>query len=488
MPSVNINFIVISSLAIFPINTAFSAPNPNAGLNPNHARVIQHWDNSRRNAAIPRDLLIDPRGRGYMRVKQGELMSYGHTVEPLAGKPKRNGDSTAPLISDMSPSGGVLDTTITFNATVTDNVAVSQVDFYITGPTANPNSYSFAASASNGDVWTTTIQDFTDGGWCWYVTAKDTAKRGGNRSTSQEACFDVDAGGNVIEPPATADIVVNGNWSISAQNISADVQWAAGRIYFEMPANKRKKQWNGYVCSGTTVKDTTTGRSLILTAAHCVYDDANKAFARNVLFIPNQSDSGTGTDTNCSNDVIGCWSTEFGIVDRRWTQTTFPNNIEWDHAYYVVNDTGAHSGASASSDILANAVPALSINFVAARHDEGDGTSSAVDHSYGLGYSYVDDPHFMYCAEGMTTEGAVNWWLPSCGLSGGASGGPWLQDNGNGTWDIISVNSWGYTTSPGMAGPKLDNAAGECLYSKADSGAEPSSLSDGNAGIITDCP
>ncbi|WP_033197558.1 hypothetical protein [Moritella dasanensis] len=476
------SLIVISSLPILFINTSFAAPNPNAGLNPNHTRVLQHWDNSRRHAAVPRDLFIDPQGQGYMRVKQGELMPYGHTMKPLAGKPKRSRDTTAPVISNLSPDAGELDTSVILAATVTDNVAVSRVDFYLTGPTANPTNYSFSANSST-DSWTAAAQNLTYGEWCWYVTARDTAKRGGNRSTSPEVCFDVDGGSGVTEPPVTEEIVVNGNWSISGQDVSADVQWAAGRIYFEMPADQLKRQWNGYVCSGTVVKNSTTGRSLILTAAHCVYDDTNKAFARNVLFIPNQSDSGTGTDTNCSNDVIGCWSTAFGVVDRGWAQTTFPNNIKWDHAYYVVNDSDAHSGNTASSDILSDAVPALNINFIAPLHSEGDGT-----YSYGLGYSYADDPHFMYCAEGMTTIGAVNWWLPSCGLSGGASGGPWLQYNGNDVWDIISVNSWGYTTGPGMAGPKLDTALGACLYDAANTTAAPSSLSDGDAGIITDCP
>ena len=30
------------------------------------------------------------------------------------------------------------------------------------------------------------------------------------------------------------------------------------------------------------------GRSLVLTAAHCIYDDVSGTFARNVLFVPNQ--------------------------------------------------------------------------------------------------------------------------------------------------------------------------------------------------------
>ncbi|MFP6837769.1 MAG: NAD(P)H-dependent oxidoreductase subunit E [Pseudomonadales bacterium] len=47
--------------------------------------------------------------------------------------------------------------------------------------------------------------------------------------------------------------------------------------------------------------------STILTAAHCVYDDVHNAFARNVLFIPNQADTtGSATDLNCNNDPLGC--------------------------------------------------------------------------------------------------------------------------------------------------------------------------------------
>ncbi len=74
------------------------------------------------------------------------------------------------------------------------------------------------------------------------------------------------------------------------------------------PPTAGPARWNGYVCSGTVVQDGTEGISIILTAAHCVYDDVNKAFAQNVLFIPNQDETtGAGTDQDCSNDPLGCW-------------------------------------------------------------------------------------------------------------------------------------------------------------------------------------
>ena len=53
----------------------------------------------------------------------------------------------------------------------------------------------------------------------------------------------------------------------------------------------------------------------------------------------------------------------------------------------------------------------------------------------------------------------MNFWLPNCGLSGGSSGGPWVQPFTNGNGTIISVNSWGYTNQPGMAGPKLSGTS-----------------------------
>ncbi len=268
------------------------------------------------------------------------------------------------------------------------------------------------------------------------------------------------------------------------------VQTAMGRIYFEMPKNSKwRGRWQGYVCSGTVVTDTPgTGGSIILTAAHCVYDDVNKAFARNVLFIPNQAKTtGSGTDLNCDNDPLGCWVPSFGVVDTDWTTRVFPNNIEWDYAYYVVNDSGAHTGAGVSGalDFLAGS---LAIQFDMPAYNDGTDGRGSADFTHALGYSYNQDPNFMYCAEDMTTEGPVNWWLPSCELSGGSSGGGWVQpmDESTGIGPVISVNSWGYTTSPGMAGPMLDSTA-SCLLNTAENTGWEGLSADGYAGVSVPC-
>lgn len=247
----------------------------------------------------------------------------------------------------------------------------------------------------------------------------------------------------------------------SAWTAGGAVQTAAGRILFQMGVDY-------FVCSGTAATDGVSGRTVIITAAHCTYDDAAKAFATNVLFIPNQAGTtGTGTDLDCDNDPLGCWAPNFGVVDVNWTTRTFPNNIPWDYAYYVVSDTGAHSGAGANGalDTIAGSLP---VDFLPPYVND----STALDYTHALGYSYSNDPNFMYCAQDMGTNGADNWWLGSCGLSGGSSGGPWVQpmNTTSGSGPIISVNSWGYTGGrSGMAGPKLSGTTAECLFNVAKS-------------------
>lgn len=302
-------------------------------------------------SAIPRDLVIDHRGLGYLRLPSGDLQPYGHNVE-AERRP----------ITPMAPGG-------------------------VPGP---PGS-------------------------------------GGG-------------GGG--------DVVSFGKW-----NLGGAVEKASGRILFRMVDG-----W--YVCSGTVATDDVSGRSIVITAAHCIYDDVNKGFAVEAIFIPNQDDGGTDTtDWDCTNDPYGCWYLDHGVVDVEWTTRTFPDNIPWDYGYYVVSDTGARSGNHTVEGLEA-VVGSLAPSFTSP-------TLGEVSHA--LGYSYNVDPEFMYCKESLGTEGSANYWLSRCDMSGGSSGGPWVQpmDEGTGSGPIISVNSWGYTFQSGMAGPKLHDNSAEGMFALA---------------------
>jgi hypothetical protein len=442
--------------------------------------VAAHWTAERRAQATPRDLVLDQRGLAYLRGRNRELRSYGHATPAKTpeihasggatngGKPNPgaapSGDTTAPSITSRDPAAGAtIGASYVFKATVTDAGGVRSVSFEITYPDASKRSYK--ASLGSDNVWSISFSGFTNGSWGWKVVAKDKA---GNTATSPSTAFTVNTGGGG-GGGGGGSTVTNAQWTGGGT-----VQTALGRIYFEMPSNSRQTRWTAYVCSGTAVTDTRTDASVILTAAHCVYDDVYKAFARNVLFIPNQSGTtGAGTDTNCSNDPIGCWAPTYGVVDQDWTTRTFPDNIAWDYAYYVVPTTGAHTGASAPSESLEAAAGTLGISF-----STPSTGSTAVTHA--LGYSYSEDPKLMYCAEGMGTEGSVNWWLSQCGLSGGSSGGAWMQPVNGGNGPVISLNSWGYTNQPGMAGPKLSGTSASCVFEAA----QNSSLTPTNRGVI----
>lgn len=76
------------------------------------------------------------------------------------------------------------------------------------------------------------------------------------------------------------------------------VQHAVGRI-------RMTKEGNPKVCSGTVVSEPYTDRTVILTAAHCVFDINNGVFADNFVFIPNQDNTtGTNTDSNCVSKAL----------------------------------------------------------------------------------------------------------------------------------------------------------------------------------------
>jgi hypothetical protein len=476
---------LVMALASLGVAAAAQAAPPAAspGQGAEHARIVEHWTPARRAAAIPRDLVIDERGYGYMKLPGGKLQPYGHSVAATTGAQRplarpAPGDTSGPLVSSLNPGVGatVTTTAYSFKATVSDASGVRSVSFRV-GPKGGVQT-AFTAAAGAGGVYTANLTGLADGAWTWSVVAKDNAN---NTTTTGLTEFSVSLGsGGGGGGGSNGTVVTNAPYAGGGV-----IQNAVGRIYFEMPSNSRRTRWAGYVCSGTVVADGTSGRSVIQTAAHCVYDDAYKAYARNVLFIPNQDGTtGAGTDLNCGNDPIGCWTMWFGVVDVNWTTRTFPDNIPWDYAYYVVKDTGAYQpGGTTVSAALDAAVQPIAVSFAT---PIADLANSANDYATALGYSYSDDPNFMYCAEDLSQYDAANWLLASCGLSGGSSGGPWMQPFTGGSGSLISVNSWGYTNQPGMYGPKLSGTSASCVFTRAKSATVTTTV-DGDEGATATC-
>ena len=116
---------------------------------------------------------------------------------------------------------------------------------------------------------------------------------------------------------------------------------------------------------------------------------------------------------------------------------------------WVVDDVGAHEGASCGSDALDEAVQKFEWEV---------GVDLESTYLHGLGYSLEHNPDFRYCADkaefNQPIEGTDTYWLPGCGLTGGASVGPWIAEmnTSEGTGKIVSVNSWSYSDTSGVGG------------------------------------
>lgn len=85
----------------------------------------------------------------------------------------------------------------------------------------------------------------------------------------------------------------------------------------------------------------------------------------------------------------------------------------------VVSDVGSHYGgtdpSAVNEDALDQVVPALDVSFTA---------PIAGNPATALGYSYSEDPNFMYCTQALSRAASMGGYrLNGCELSGGASGG-----------------------------------------------------------------
>lgn len=229
---------------------------------------------------------------------------------------------------------------------------------------------------------------------------------------------------------------------------------ASGKVYFEM---------NGaaYVCSGAVVTDARTDVSLVLTAAHCVYDETNGAFATRWLFIPNFDAAPT---FSCDQTQHGCWTASALVVHSGYANAGGFNSqaTQHDFAFAVV---GA-GGKSDESKQLDTTVGSLPISFTSLPNQT---------RVYAFGYPAVgkyDGKDLAYCAGPLFFDpynSGLTYGL-KCDMTGGSSGGPWLSgfSETSGSGVLSSVNSYRYSSIAAMHGPKF-NEKTEATYSAAGS-------------------
>jgi hypothetical protein len=240
----------------------------------------------------------------------------------------------------------------------------------------------------------------------------------------------------------------------SSWSAGGEVLNTTGKVLFAMAGTY-------YVCSASVADDTASGRSIILTAGHCAYDETNGAFATNWMFVP-AYDSAPATLTTsgsfCAQTLYGCWTASALVVANGFASAGGFNDqaIVHDYAFAVVG-AGGKSG-TAQLDATVGGHP-IQFSSVAGGSD-----------TYLFGYpasGRYKGKDLVYCRGplGFDAQAANVTYGVACNMTGGSSGGPWFTSfsGSTGSGTMMSVNSYGYTGTTAMFGPKL-NAETQTMF------------------------
>ena len=228
---------------------------------------------------------------------------------------------------------------------------------------------------------------------------------------------------------------------------------AVGKVFFNMDGGS----WQ---CSGSVATDSRSNYSLVLTAAHCAYDETNREFATNWMFIPAW---GSAPFRDCDQTVHGCWTASALVVHEGYATAGGFNSQATRHDFaFAVVATGGDSGA-AQLDSTAGA-----FNLVTPISSVAPGTKM-----YAFGYPAAGKYNgntLTYCAGNIIEDryNANTTWGLLCDMTGGSSGGGWVKDfnEGTGVGSLGSLNSYRYSGLKNMYGPKF-NADTQDVYNTA---------------------
>ncbi len=228
---------------------------------------------------------------------------------------------------------------------------------------------------------------------------------------------------------------------------------ATGRVLFTLGGSD-------YICSGSVVTETQSVQSIVLTAGHCVVEN-DGTFATNWLFIPEFDTKPTYT---CANTMYGCWVADALYADATFASAGGFNNtaVQHDWAFAVVS-AGDRTGAQ-----LDSTVGSFAIQFGGISAGQ---TLSAFGYPAAGKYRGRD---LVYCRGPLGTDantGGTTWSM-ACDMTGGSSGGPWVQTGDPTLYAgtiLSSLNSYGYSGVKKMYGPKF-NTTTQAVFSAADTG------------------
>jgi len=214
--------------------------------------------------------------------------------------------------------------------------------------------------------------------------------------------------------------VTGASWTATDEGLTE-----TGKVFFTLGSTN-------YVCSGSTVDDgNRADYSMVLTAGHCAIDELTNKFATNFMYVPAYDES----PVNCFS--AGACFTATALVVRNEFATAGGFNtqaIQHDWAFAIFSDD-ANGGAL-------DADGAFGIAFTSP--STGD-TRQSFGYPAAGKYSGGD---LIYCLGPVAPDGNYDTWGMNCDMTGGASGGPWIEDYGKNSAALNSVNSYKYNGGP----------------------------------------
>lgn len=240
----------------------------------------------------------------------------------------------------------------------------------------------------------------------------------------------------------TTGTVTGATWT----RTGSAVEKTTGKVYFSMGRSN-------YVCSGSAVSGSV---NLVLSAGHCVWDDA-EGFATNWMFWPGYYNG---------EKPYGTWTAKQLFTTSGW-KTVGGNDWKNDAGLAVVTGDPGHTWSELGT------LPSMSTST-----DYGN-LGGAVYSAFGYPAAQkYKGQTLTYCQGPVQTgyDGDPNTLSMACDMTGGSSGGPWYSQ-ANGSGQVVSLNSYGYSGVSRMFGPTFDSPEGSMVSAASDGGCTPTTES-----------
>jgi V8-like Glu-specific endopeptidase len=202
-----------------------------------------------------------------------------------------------------------------------------------------------------------------------------------------------------------------------------------GKLFFEEWTPARRK-WVEYVCSATVIA--AENASTVWTAGHCVYETFGNTWNRNYVFCPGYRDN-NGTPKETGDCPLGKWTPQYQNTTQQYKDVTCDPGRACSHGAFSF-DLGALKMAPQNGMSIEERVGSHVLRY-------------NIQVAYHYLFGYPQGPPFtgryLYACI-YTNQFEHHHLTTACGLTGGASGGPWLAGFNSARRGFVdSVNSHG---------------------------------------------